>query len=125
MQAHHGFVLLEGSSGFRTLLADVDTGIVWFEYRLPDSVEPMQATTMIADRIKAHGRCFHVVEAKAYETRLRCAGARSSDFREYLIAVVPQGRRALAMYASIDSDAELIGYPLAIQDFREEAKSGS
>jgi hypothetical protein len=82
----------------------------------------MRAATIIAQQIKNENPCFGVQETSLHEARLRCAGSRGPTFQEYLIVVSAEERKAFLMYSSIDSEAELIGYPIAVRDFKRRAK---
>jgi hypothetical protein len=123
LQQHHGSALLEGYTEFRTVMFDGDSSMAWLEFRLPESTDVRQATSLIADRIRGHDRCFQATELGAEEARLRCQEGQARHFREYLVAVFPQERKVLLMYASVGTEAELIGYTAAVKDFREEVQS--
>ena len=118
-QTQHAAALLKGYGEFETLMFDSDTWLVWFQYRLPETADVTQASGAIAKQISDQRQCFEVQESNAYEVRLRCAKPGRKSFEEYLIATVPEQRRALLMYASIDSESEQVGYPIAVQDFRK------
>jgi hypothetical protein len=118
IQLQHASSLLTGYSDFETLMFDSDTWLIWYQYRLPDGMDVAAATAAIAKQISAQRPCFQVQESAAYEIRIRCAQPEDRSFEEYLIATLPEERKALVMYASIDSKAELVGYPSVVQDFR-------
>jgi len=118
LQAHHPYALLDGYRGFETLLFDADTDLVWFQYRLPDGMDASRSTAAVAGQIRTRNPCFAVLEESASEARLRCDRPGTQSFAEYVIATVPADRTVLVMYSSIDSEAELRGYPLAVRDFR-------
>ena len=121
-QAQHASTLLEGYGDFETLMFDSDIWLVWFQYRLPETADVTQASGAIAKQISDQRQCFEVQESTAYEVRVRCAKPGRKSFEEYLIATVPEQRRALVMYASIDSESEEVGYRIAVQDFRKESR---
>jgi hypothetical protein len=125
LQLQHASSLLSGYSDFETLMFDTDTWLMWYQYRLPDGMDAAAATAAIAKQILAQRPCFEVQESAAYEIRIRCAQPEGRSFEEYLIATLPEERKALVMYASIDSEAELVGYPSAVQDFRETSRRGA
>lgn len=121
-KAQHASTLLKGYGDFETLMFDSDTGLVWFQYRLPETADVTQAAGAIAKQISEQRQCFEVQESTAFEVRVRCAKPGRKSFEEYLIATVPEQRRALVMYASIDSESEQVGYSIAVQDFRKAAR---
>ena len=117
MQAAQTAAVLDGSKEFTGLMWDPDTWMEWFTYQLPDDTQPQDAAARIARRIQSHNACFVLRREERYESDLRCSEPRGPFFREYRIIVTPARHSVYIMYASIDSEAELEGYPRAVRDF--------
>jgi hypothetical protein len=120
IRAAHEVALLEGYKDYETRLSDMDTGIVWFEYRLPDSGNAAGIAATIATRIRAREPCYRMTESAASSASLRCADPNGDGFEEYRVKVIPKERLVVVMHASIQGHAEHQGYRRFVQEFEEQ-----
>jgi len=125
IRAEHGVALLEGYESYHTLVSDVDTDIVWFDYRLPQGVAVADTPAKIAKRITTRDSCYKIAESSADAVRLRCSDPAGAGFREYFVSIVPEKRLVFVMYAAIRGGVEQDAYERVINEFKAEVSARS
>lgn len=119
IRAEHAVALLDGYESYETLMSDVDTDIVWFDYRVPQGVMG-EVPARIASRIAARAPCFKIAETSVDSVRIRCPDSSGLGFREYLVRTIPRESRVFVMYAAIRGAAEQEAYARVVKDFEDE-----
>jgi hypothetical protein len=120
IRAEHAVALLDGYESYETLMSDVDTDIVWFEYRVPQGTVMGEVPAKIASRIAARAPCFKIAESSADSVRVRCPDSSGPGFGEYLVRTIPRESRVFVMYAAIRGAAEQEGYVRVVKEFKDE-----